>query len=178
MELKDVRVFVCVPGVGKTTLEEMDNRFVDFDRLKAEYKYGINSANKRAFEASKGNRAQVVHQDYNEKMESLLLKYINTTNKILLFAPNPDMVNIIVKHKIPYCLVYHSKDEETVAEIRQRMKNRGNKENYIDSMVSPKIIEGFYKNSVEDTRPLFKIELFKGEYLADKLLKIFPKLEK
>ena len=36
-------------------------------------------------------------------------------------------------------------------------------------------MEEFYKNSVTDTRPTFKIELFKGEYLSDKLLPLLNK---
>jgi hypothetical protein len=34
MELKDIRVFVCVPAVGKSYLCEMDDRFVDFIETK------------------------------------------------------------------------------------------------------------------------------------------------
>ena len=178
MDLKDIRVFVCVPGVGKTTLEEMDNRFVDFDRIKAEYKYGVIGRDKRAFEANKGNRKQPIHRDAEKYIEKMFLDYFNNTEKILLFAPNPAMVDMIVSHKIPYCLVYHSMDDETVAEIRQRMRDRGNKENYIDSMTSPQILKVFYHNSVTDTRPAFKIELFKGEYLSDKLLPLFKNGDK
>ena len=170
MELKDIRVFVCVPGVGKTTLAEMDNRFVDLDSLKAEYKYGLTKLNKNFFEANKGNRGKVVHADANQYIEKTFLKYYKETNKILLFAPNPAIVNMIVSYNIPYCLVYHSKDKETVEEIRKRMRDRGNKENFINSMTSDEIMDKFYYNSITDTRPLFKIELFKGEYLSDKLI--------
>lgn len=175
MKLKDVRVFVCVPGVGKTTLEEMDDRFVDFDRIKAEYKYGVVGHDKKAFEANKGNRNRAIHNDVEKYMEEMFLDYLKNTNKILLFAPNPSMVDMIVSHNIPYCLVYHSIDDETVAEIRQRMRDRGNQENYIDSMTAPQILKVFYHNSVTDTRPTFKIELFKGEYLSDKLLPLFKR---
>ena len=175
MKIEDIRVFVCVPAVGKTTLEEIDDRFVDFDRLRGEYKYGINSKNKVEFESNKGNREEPIHKDTNEYIEKLLLDYLEKTDKILLLAPNSEMVDIIVKHNIPYCLVYHSSDRETVEEIRQRMKNRGNKENFIESMTSPENMEKFYMKSVTDTRPTFKIELFKGEYLSDKLLPLIDK---
>ncbi len=162
-------------GLGKTTLEEMDDRFVDLDRLKGEYKYGINSQNKAEFEANKGNRGDVIHKDANEYIEKLFLEYLEHTDKILLFAPNPAMVEMIVRHNVPYCLVYHSKDKETVEEIRQRMRNRGNKENFIESMTGHGIMEEFYEKSVTDTRPTFKMELFKGEYLSDKLIALLNK---
>ena len=87
----------------------------------------------------------------------------------MLFAPNPEIVNMIYENKIPYCLVYHSKD--CIDEIEQRMIDRGNQPNFIRSMLDP--IDEFYEASVTDTRPAFKIELFKGEFLTDKLLEIF-----
>ena len=54
MELKNIRVFVCVPGVGKTYLQKMDNRFVDMDAKRALYKYG--ETDESGLEKSKGNR--------------------------------------------------------------------------------------------------------------------------
>ena len=100
-----------------------------------------------------------------------LQKSLETTDKILLFAPNPKMVEMIVRNKIPYCLVFHSKS--CIFEIEERMKKRGNKPNFIRSMIDP--IDAFYEASVTDSRPAFKIELFEGEFLSDKLLEIFKK---
>ena len=170
MELKDIRVFVCVPGLGKTHLAERDSRFLDMDALKGEYKYGLSKADKAAFEANKGNRQTVVHEDANKYIEDLFIKMYNTTDKLFLFAPNPAMVEMINAHNIPYCLVYHAKDPQTLEDIRQRMKARGNQDNFIDSMTNPEIVERFYEENSTDTRPAFKIELTKGEYLADKIL--------
>ena len=99
---------------------------------------------------------------------------MNETDKILLFAPNPEIVKMIYENKIPYCLVYHSK--EVVQEIEERMRKRGNQENFIRSMIDP--IDEFYEASVTDLRPTFKIELFHGEYLSDKLLDIFNQIER
>ena len=53
------------------------------------------------------------------------------------------------------------------------MKKRGNKPNFIRSMLDP--IDDFYEASVTDTRPAFKIELFEGEFLSDKIYEIFEK---
>ncbi len=171
MELKDIRVFVCVPAVGKTYLAKTDNRFVDMDQIKAKYKYGLENATDFEFEQNKGNRAKAVRQNTTEHMKELFDYYLKNTDKILLFAPNPLMVDMIFSSGIPYCLVYHSKD--CVDEIRKRMKNRGNQENFIKSMLDP--IDDFYNASVLDTRPTFKIELFGGEFLSDKLYEIFGK---
>ena len=169
MELKDIRVFVCVPAVGKSYLCELDDRFVDFDDKKARYKYGFESLTSSEMERLKGNRGKVLREDSTEYIKKEILRYLKETDKILLFAPNPAIVDMIYENKIPYCLVYHSKS--CVKEIEQRMRDRGNQENFIRSMIDP--IDTFYEASVTDTRPSFKIELFEGEYLSDKLLDIF-----
>ncbi len=171
MDISKIRVFVCVPAVGKTYLTNMDSRFVDMDNVKCSYKYGLENATDQEKEFLKGNRGKKLRNDTDEFMRKTTIDYINNTNKILLFAPNPAMVQMICDLNIPYCLVYHSKD--CVEEIRERMRARGNQENFINEMLDP--IDEFYKQSCEDVRPAFKIELFKGEYLADKILPIFNK---
>lgn len=171
MDIKDIRVFVCVPGVGKTWLARHDDRFVDMDMLKAKYKYAQDDASDYEIEVLKGNRGQAVRKDANEYIERITKEYLSGTDKILLFAPNPQMVEMIYKNNIPYCLVYHSKD--CIPEIAERMRARGNQENFIEAMTLP--INEFYAASVNDKRPAFKIELFSGEFLSDKLLEIFSK---
>jgi hypothetical protein len=168
MELKDIRVFVCVPGVGKTYLAKQDSRFIDLDEMKARYKYGEENVSSLEIEKAKGNRGKALRDDSTEYIEKQMLYYYNETDKILLFAPNHKMVDLICKHNIPYCLVYHNID--CVDELRERMIKRGNTENFINSMLDP--IERFYKENSEDTRPACKIELQKGEYLSDKLMNL------
>ena len=172
MNLENIRVFVCVPGIGKTYLSKLDDRFVDLDSIKAMYKYGYDeNISDFDFEGFKGNRGEAVRGSTTQYMEQQMLHYLNETNKILLFAPNPQMVEMIVNNHVPYCLVYHSK--ECVEEVRERMRNRGNKENFINAMLNP--IDSFYEASVTDTRPAYKIELFNNEFLADKILPIVNK---
>ena len=174
MELKDIRVFVCVPGVGKSYLAKSDDRFVDLDDMKARYKYALEDVSEKDMEWLKGNRGEAVRGGSTKYIKDLTHKFLKETDKILLFAPNPLMVEMLYDEKIPYCLIYHSKD--CVEEYRQRMRNRGNQENYINSMLDP--IDEFYHASVTDERPSFKIELFKGEFLSDKLLEIFGEKQK
>lgn len=173
MKLKDIRVFVCVPGVGKSFLAKSDERFVDLDDIKCRYKYACEDKSEKELEWLKGNRGQAVRNDVNEYMEKLMLNLLKNSDKILLFAPNPKMVEMIYNNNVPYCLVFHSKD--CVEEIRERMRKRGNQENFINAMLDP--IDDFYKASQDDKRPMFKIELHKGEYLSDKLLTIFERDE-
>ena len=168
MELKNIRVFVCVPGVGKTYLQKMDNRFVDMDAKRALYKYG--ETDDSGLEKSKGNRGATVNKDYNEYMLKEFRRYLKETDKILLFAPNPQMVQMIIDENVPYWLVYHSLD--CVEEYKQRMRDRGNLENFIESMLGDEIIKQFHKENVSDTRPAYKIELKQKQYLSDVIFDI------
>ena len=174
MELKDIRVFVCVPAVGKTYLSKISNRFVDMDKLKAAYKYGEDYNDDENIEKNKGNRTNPLRHDATKYIAMMTKKYLEETDKILLFAPNPQIVQMIYENNIPYCLVFHSKD--CIDEIEQRMRSRGNQENFIRAMVDP--IDEFYSASINDTRPAFKIELHRGEYLSDKLLPLIKEKEK
>ncbi len=171
LELKDIRVFVCVPGVRKTTLCERNNRFVDMDSIKARYKYELENSSKEVMEALKGHYGKAVRKDTYTHMEELTFELLEKTDKIMLFAPNPQMVNMLFEKNVPYCLVYHSLD--CIEEYKERMRNRGNKEDYIETMLGDGVLYDFYKNSVNDARPSFKIELQPNEYLSDKLLDIF-----
>lgn len=163
MEFEDIRVFVCVPGLGKSFLCKKDDRFVDMDELKARYKYASEDASELEIEWAKGNRGEAKRNHVTEFIEKTTKDFLENTNKILLFAPTPKIVDMIFRNQIPYCLVYHSKD--CLPEIEERMRKRGNQENFIRSMIDP--FESFHKANEEDERPKFKIELGVGEFLSD-----------
>ena len=167
MELKDIRAFVCVPGVGKSYLANTDPRFVDMDQMKVRYKYAQNFTQMQ-IEQNKGLERKTVNHNSVEYIKNKTLELLRDTNKILLYAPNPDIVEMLVENKIPYCLVYVSLDCKE--EIRMRMKNRGNSDEFIERMLGP--LESFYAANVADTRPVFKIELQRGEYLSSKLIEL------
>ena len=63
MELKDIRVFVCVPGVGKTYLCEQSDKYIDFDEIKFRYKYGYDNLSKQEIELLKGNHGKTINHD-------------------------------------------------------------------------------------------------------------------
>lgn len=163
MRFQTLRVFVCVPAVGKTYLCHHDDRYVDMDELKARYKYAQEDAPSEELEWAKGNRGEAVRGHSIEYVERRMFDFLQNTDKILLFAPNPQIVDMLVKNGIPYCLIFHSKG--CADEIEQRMRNRGNQENFIRAMVDS--IDEYYVQNVQDENPCMKIELRRGEYLAD-----------
>ena len=163
-KLSDIRIYVCTPATGKSYLEKNYDCFVDMDALKAKYKYGIGESE---MELYKGNRDKLIARAGAEKYISQKIdEFLANTDKILLFAPNPQIVEIINDKNLPYCLVYTSMD--TVDEIRERMRNRGNQENFIKAMTDP--FADFYENHTADTRPAIKVILNKGEHLSDLIL--------
>lgn len=163
MRFEDIRVFVCVPAVGKSFLARTNDHFVDMDALKARYKYACENISEHELEFHKGNRGNAVRKDSVLYIKNQTHKLLNETDKILLYAPNPQIVEMIYEEKIPYCLVYHSKD--CIEEIKTRMRERGNQENFINSMTDN--IDNFYHDSTTDTRPIMKIELHANQYLSD-----------
>lgn len=163
MEKKDIRIFVCVPAVGKSYLEMNDSHFIDMDRLKGMYKYGYpEDMTYKEFEATKSNREPVVHSDTTEYIRRRTHEEIKN-GKYFLFAPNPAIVDMINEEKLPYCMVYASLD--SIEFLAKRMKERGNIEKFISEMT--KVAYEKYKFHKNDPRPTFKIELRKGEYLSD-----------
>ena len=163
MELNECRVFVCVPAVGKSHLASQNDNFIDMDEMKARYKYAQETNSEKEIEWLKGNRGKAVRTDTLQYIENKTKEYLASTDKILLFAPNKEIVEMICRNNIPYCLVFHDKD--CIKEIEERMRKRGNQENFIRAMIDP--IDEFYQASISDTRPSLKIELHAGEYLAD-----------
>lgn len=163
MKFENIRVFVCVPGLGKSFLCKKDDRFVDMDEMRAKYKYASEDASEFEIEWAKGNRGEAKRRHSTEFIEQKTKELLENTDKILLFAPTPKIVEMIFKNQIPYCLVYHSRD--CLSEVEERMRKRGNQENFIRSMIDS--FEIFHKENEEDERPEFKIELGKNEFVSD-----------
>lgn len=101
MEIKDIRVFVCVSGVGKTYLAKKDKRFVDMDDLKMEYRENYEKFEDKSLEKDK----YYVNEEELDFMRSKTKAYLAATNKILLFAPNKKVVDMLNEEKILYCLI-------------------------------------------------------------------------
>jgi hypothetical protein len=173
MQIKDLRVFVCVPGVGKNYLASIDDRFIDLDREKAIYKYGFdNTVSNFELEKIKGGHGKAKNDDSLNYIKNKIREELKA-EKILLLAPNPKVVDIINEMQIPYCLIYCGLDAKE--DLTKRMKNRGNQDNFISGMMSS--LEKFYKENKEDKRPVAKIELKTGMDLSEIMWNYFGKSE-
>ena len=165
---KILDVIICGPAVGKTYLSKNDSRFIDLDQIKAQYKYDI--TNTDDFEKNKYNRGTIIHEDSLEYALNILKKEVKN-EKIILLSFNKDLLNYVINNKLKYCLVYPSIDcrEEYI----NRMRLRGNSEQFIKAMTDEKIWNDYYYRNKNDIKPNLKIELKKGQYLSDIKNKFF-----
>ncbi len=162
IELKDIKIFITTPGTGKTYLGQQDQRYIDIDRLRSNYKYGREET--IVNETAKGSKERiVVNIDYQEYTKKLISSNLNS-DKILLLTPNSEIVDYINTLKEPYCLVYTSLPANE--HMKERLRKRGNTEYFIQEMYGDEIAKIYYRENIEDQRPTYKIELSENEYLS------------
>ena len=159
------KVIICGAAVGKTYLAEHDNRFIDVDELKANYKYGLSNKNRQELEQGKLNRGQVINKDSTEYAIKILNNEIKNNHIVLVSSGNKGLIKYIHENRIPYCLVYPGKD--LLTEYTERMKKRGNVSAFIEKMANREYWEKCFIENENDSRPTYKIELKKGQYLYD-----------
>ena len=157
-------VILCGPAIGKTYLSKIDNRFIDIDGLKADYKYNLHNLPDEIKEKGKLNRGEIVNKDSSEYAINLLKETIDN-NKIALITYHKKILNYINENNIPYCLVYADINE--LEEYASRMKKRGNSEEFIQEMTNKKSWEEFYYQNELDSKPTYKIKLKSWQYLSD-----------
>ncbi len=158
-------VIVCGAAIGKTYLAEHDNRFIDLDDIKANYKYGLENATREEKEFGKLNRGQVVNDNSTEYAIKILEKEIKKGNIILISSGSKHLLKYIVENNIKYCLVYAG--ENLQEEYEKRMRERKNNKKFIDKMINNQAWKESYIKNKNDERPTYKVELGSGEYLSD-----------
>lgn len=164
MKKYNCNIILCGPAIGKTYLSKIDNRFIDIDGLKADYKYNLHNLSDEAKEKGKLNRGEIVNKDSTNYAINLLKETIKN-NKIALITYHKKIINYIIENNIPYCLVYA--DIEQKEEYINRMKKRGNSEEFIKEMTDEKTWKEFFYQNESDSKPTYKIKLKPGQYLSD-----------
>jgi len=169
MEIKDIRVFVCAPSIGKSYLASIDDRFVDLDEEKTIYKYGYDKDISRLkIEELKGNHGKAKNNDSMQYIKDRFLEELKG-NKIILLAPY--FLDILEEYNVPYCLIYASLKAKS--KLVERMKNRGNQNNFIERIMDS--YDEFCKKIKLDNRSIFKISWDGEGYLSDILWAYFGK---
>lgn len=161
MKKYDCKVILCGPAIGKTYLAEHDSNFIDIDGTVSKYKYNLNNQD---FEKDKLNRGEIINKDYKEYGINLLNKTINE-GKIALISYHEYILDYLIENNIDYCLVYT--DINLREEYIDRMRKRGNSEEFIYEMTNEEAWNNFHIKDKNDTKPKYKIILKKGQYLSD-----------
>ena len=165
LEIYDCKIIICGPAIGKTYLAEHDDRFIDLDEIKANYKFGLYNATRKEMEEGKLNRGRVVNEDSTKYAIGILEKELENDKIILISSGNNGVVKYILENKIRYCLVYPELD--LLDEYKRRMIERGNNTIFIEKIANKEKWEEEYIKSVNDVNATYKIELKKGQYLSD-----------
>ncbi len=161
IKLYDIKVYICAPCLGKTTLAKMDLKFVDMDKLKSMHKYGINEIN---HEKTKGLKNKpIINHDSVSYIHQKTEEFMHE-DKILLFNSKEENIRYFTDENIPFCLVYFHPDR--LYELKEKMIERGNNDTFISGFTDETQLE-YYNIHRDDKRPSYKIELQSNEYLAD-----------
>lgn len=157
-------IIICGPAIGKTYLAKQDDRFIDIDGMKSDYKYNLHQLTQKEKEYGKLNRGPTINQDSTKYAIELLENTIKE-NKIALLSYHSKILEYIKKNNYKYCLVYA--DKNLSKEYATRMKSRGNNQEFINQMTNEKEWLQFYKQNSNDKNATYKIKLTTGQYLSD-----------
>ena len=147
-KLKEIKVWVCSNACGKTFLCQNDDRFFDLDTYRGRMK------NKISF------RDELSINKMYEMIEA---------GKVILNAPHEYFLRYLDENKIPFVLTYGKLEVEE--EYLERMIKRGSDEEFIRT--HGHLVSTLYYERSIDERPAIKIEMGKGEFLTDYIVKIF-----
>lgn len=147
-KLSEIKVWVCCNACGKTFLCKNDERFFDLDTYRGTMK------NKIAFRDELS-----IHKMYEMLDEG----------KVILNAPHEYFLRYLDENHIPFVLTYGKPEVEQ--EYLERMIKRGSDEEFIKT--HGHLVSTLYFDRSTDERPTIKIEMGKGEFLTDYLVKVF-----
>lgn len=166
--LKKIRFFLCIPATGKSHLAKIDDRFVDIDQEEAIYKYNYDKEIDPYKFATLQHTNFIVNHDSEEYIQNKILKYLKD-GKIILSATHSHIFEFLEKTKIPYAIIqYHP---SLVEHFRERMKSRGNTDEFIDDMLKNR--SKSYVKHKENKNATAVLELKENQFVSDVLLEIF-----
>ena len=117
-------------AIGKTTLAKKYEDVIDLES--SDYKYLIDeSLKKLTKEERKGRNDRVKNPEYPINYIKEMIKLKNK-GKIVLFACKKEIISILDEMNEDYYIVYPK--EDMLEEIKERSKNRGNNENFINNI--------------------------------------------
>ncbi len=171
-KLKKVKVFLCICATGKSYLASIDSRFVDIDQEEAMYKFNYDK-NMSQIEFSKlQGHGIIVKKDSEDFIHKRILNYLKN-GKIILSATHKHIFRFLEEQKIPYVIIQYSGAE--VDYFKNRMRQRGNTEDFIEAMIGGGHREEAYKRHKSNEYATAVLDIHENEYLSDIMWTIFGK---
>lgn len=162
-QIKDIKIFMCSSGCGKTYLALHSDKYVDLDLVKIRCKYVIDEKiSNIELETIKGQHHFKRREDYPQNYFKIITDFLKTDKKLLII-PGQLEIDFCRQNNIDYCLVFPDKNCEI--EYRKRLIERGNSITFATEVA--KRIPEFYKENNSDEFAKAKIILKKGQYLSD-----------
>lgn len=169
-KLREVKVFLCICATGKSYLASVDSRFVDVDQEEAIYKFDYDeNMSQDKFSQMQGHGV-IVRHDSEEYIHERVLEHIKN-GKIVLSATHKHMLKFLEEQKIPYVIIQYSEDK--VDYFKNRMRQRGNSEDFIEAMIGGGRRGEAYKRHKSNQYATAVLDIYENEYLSDIMWKIF-----
>ncbi len=168
---KNVQIFACSSGTGKTWLARQNSDFVDIDREKFLCKYPELDKNISDKEIEKlKDKVKTKSKDFPENFIKRIHDLI-ARGKNLLVVPEPLIMDIIHKNNWGYVLIYPDKDCKN--EYTKRVLERGNSKEF--AMWHDMFFDMYFMQCEKDDKAIMKIKLKPGEFLSDVVFKLEDK---
>ena len=157
-------------GIGKTTLAKKYKNCIDLES--SAYKWIYSDEDKKNSEKLKGDKSRTPNPDYPMNYINAIIDASKKYDVVCVWSHPEHALAYYDQYGIDYVLCYPTKDAN--AEYTNRMRNRGNTDEFIKSLnnVYEKRFEEFNNN------PHKKIILNPHETLEDRLLEMGIKLIK
>ncbi len=145
-------------AIGKSTLAKKYSKVIDLEIGDFEYIIDEN-LKKIPVEQRKGVKYRIKNPDYPLNYYNEIISNLKK-NYIVLFAPKPEVVELLRQNNIDYYVVWPK--ENMLDEIIERSRKRGNNEEFIS-----KITSVYYRDYPKENDNVTWLK--KGQYLEDVL---------
>ncbi len=172
-KIKSVKVFLSICATGKTYLASMDSRFVDIDKEEAMYKFDYDKYMSYEELSKLQGHGVVVRKDSEDFIHKKLIEHIKN-GRLVLSATHRHILRFLAEEKIPYVIFQYPASD--VQSFWQRMRARGNSEDFIERMLEHR--EEAYCKHKKDENAVAVLDIYKDEYLSDLLWEVFGKPQK
>ena len=151
-------------GIGKSTLQKKYKNAIDLESITYKWDYDKKLLKQFNHEQLKALKTRKINPNWPANYLSDINKSIKQYD-IILVAYSRYIIDLLVKNNYDFYLCYP--DYQFKDEYIERYLTRGNNENYLNTIKTEFETEFNYLSSL----PFKKLNIFKGEFLEDVLIR-------